>query len=111
MAVICTESSFDPNNVSDNGQSVGLMQIQERWHKPIMDKLGVDSLYNPVDNVRVGVELLTSYFAASDDTYYVLMWYNGGKAYADRMAAAGEVSEYAKKVLRTTEIYEYQNGI
>lgn len=111
MAVIYTESSFRANCVSDNGESVGLMQIQERWHKPLMDKLGVDSLYNPVGNVKVGTSLLASYFKEKDDTYYVLMWYNGGKAYADRMAAAGSVSDYAKKVLKTAAKYERQNRI
>ena len=80
MAVIKRESNFNAQAVGDGGNSVGLMQIQERWHYGTMEELGVTSLYNPIDNVRVGVAILKSHFKNSDNTYYVLMKYNGGPA-------------------------------
>lgn len=39
MAIIEKESDFDPECISDGGESVGLMQIQSRWHREQMDRL------------------------------------------------------------------------
>ncbi len=111
MAVIYTESRFDADCVSDNGESVGLMQIQERWHRPLMDKLGCTNLKNPIQNVRVGVALLQSHCKKYKDPAWALMAYNGGGAYAERMIAKGEVSQYAKKVLQKSQEYERENGL
>ncbi len=111
MAVIYTESRFDADCVSDNGESVGLMQIQERWHRPLMDKLGCTNLKNPLQNVRVGVALLQSHCKKYKEPAWALMAYNGGGAYAERMIAKGEVSEYAKKVLQKAQEYEKENGL
>lgn len=111
MAVIYTESRFDADCVSDNGESVGLMQIQERWHRPLMDKLGCTNLKNPIQNVRVGVALLQSHCKKYKEPAWALMAYNGGGAYAERMIAKGEVSEYAKKILQKAQEYEKENGL
>lgn len=111
MAVIYTESRFDADCVSDNGESVGLMQIQERWHRPLMAKLGCTNLKNPIHNVRVGVALLQSHCKKYKEPAWALMAYNGGGAYAERMIAKGEVSEYAKKVLQKAQEYEKENGL
>lgn len=60
MSLIYEESGWDPGCISDNGESVGLMQIQKRWHKKLMDKIGCTDLTDPVQNIRVGTELLLS---------------------------------------------------
>ena len=93
MAVIKQESNFDDQAVGDGGNSVGLMQIQERWYGGLMDELGVNSLYLPLDSVKVGAAILKGYFEESNNTYYVLMKYNGGAAYANRMIETGKVSD------------------
>lgn len=111
MAVIKKESQYTPDAAGDNCKSKGLMQIQERWHGDLMQELGVTDLYDPVDNVRVGVAILANYFKDDNDPYYVLMKYNGGTAYADRMTAAGKVSDYALEIIETAEKYERENGI
>lgn len=111
MAVIEKESGFDPKCVSDEGQSVGLMQIQEKWHREVMDKLGCRDLYDPLQNVRVGVELLKRHFETYQDAAAALMAYNGGQAYAERMITEGQISDYAESVLEKAAEYERANGL
>ena len=111
MALIEKESSFDPGCVSDEGQSVGLMQIQEKWHREVMDKLGCRDLCDPAQNVRAGVELLKRHFKTYQDAAAALMAFNGGQAYADRMMAEGEVSAYAASILAKAAEYERENGL
>ena len=111
MAVIEKESKFDVNATADGCDSVGLMQVQEKWHRELMEELGVSDLYNPLENVEVGVAILASYFAECEDVYFVLMKYNGGAVYAYEMLEAGKVSDYALEITETAIMYERQNGI
>lgn len=99
MAIIERESNFDASAVGDNGDSLGLMQIQPKWHQWRMDKLGSGDWLNPYDNVAVGVHILSELFHTyGDDIYMVLMAYNGGASYAERMANKGICSDYAVEV-------------
>ena len=111
MAVIMQESSFRVDACGDNCESKGLMQIQEKWHSETMKELGVTDLYKPLDNVKVGVAILSDYFEENEDVYYVLMKYNGGHRYANKMMKAGKVSEYAKEITERAIRYEEENGI
>lgn len=111
MAVIMQESSFRPNALGDNERSKGLMQIQERYHSETMKELGVTDLYDPLDNVKVGVAILSSYFEENCDVYHVLMRYNGGEPYATNMIKAGKVSDYAREITERAMRYEEENGI
>lgn len=111
MAVIMQESSFNPKAQGDNCESKGLMQIQAKWHSDLMEELGVSNLYDPLENVKVGVALLCSYFEENEDVYYVLMKYNGGHSYAKKMMKAGKVSKYAMEITERAIQYEEENGI
>lgn len=111
MALINKESGFNPGCVSDKGKSIGLMQIQEKWHRGIMDKRGCRDLCDPVQNVRAGVELLKRHFKTYQDAAAALMAFNGGQAYADRKMADGEVSAYAASILERAAEYERENGL
>ena len=57
LAVIERETQFQ-NLVGDDGASLGYMQVQERWHKDRMDRLGVTDLMDPFGNFRVGCDFL-----------------------------------------------------
>ena len=57
LAVIERETQFQ-NLVGDDGASLGYMQVQERWHKDRMDRLGVTDLMGPFGNFRVGCDFL-----------------------------------------------------
>lgn len=111
MSLIYEESGWDPGCISDNGESVGLMQIQKRWHKKLMDKTGCTDLTDPVQNVRVGTALLKRHFSIYQDPTWALMAYNGGQAYADRMIQQNKTSTYAERILRRAAEYERSNSI
>ena len=106
MSQIYEESGWDPECISDDGESVGLMQIQEKWHTELMDKTGCTDLTDPVQNVRVGTALLKRHFITYQDPAWALMAYNGGQAYADRMIKQNKTSAYAERILRRASRYE-----
>ena len=103
IAMIYRESSYNPALIGDNGKSFGLMQIQPKWHQWRMDKLNCPDLLNPYQNVTVGIDFLSELFNRGKSLDWVLMAYNGGPSYADEKAAAGEVSDYVKRVLQYAE--------
>ncbi len=111
MSLICEESGWDSESISDNGESVGLMQVQEKWHAELMDKTGCTDLTDPIQNVRVGTALLKRHFRTYQDPAWALMAYNGGQAYADRMIEQNKTSTYAGRILRRAAAYERSNSI
>jgi hypothetical protein len=98
LAVIRQESNFQ-NIVGDNGNSIGYMQIQPRWHSDRMERHGVSDLADPEGNFLVGCDYLAEMLAEDRGIEWALMAYNGGPSYANEMAKAGNVSQYAQNVL------------
>ena len=94
LAVIRQETEFR-NVIGDNGDSIGYMQIQPRWHEERMERLGVTDLTDPYSNFRVGcdflAELLSKYTLEE-----ALTAYNSGKP--------GK-SEYATSVMNYMDEY------
>ena len=99
MALIHTESRFDATCVGDSGNSLGLMQIQPRWHYERMERLGCNDLLDPYQNVTVGLDLFSDLLEEYEEVEYALMAYNGGGAYADSMIESGLISDYAYSVI------------
>lgn len=99
MAIIRTESRFDATCVGDSGNSLGLMQIQPRWHYERMERLGCDDLLDPYQNVAVGLDLFSDLLEEYGVVEYALMAYNGGGSYADSMIDSGLISDYAYSVM------------
>lgn len=106
IAIIEKESNYDASAVGDYGRSLGLMQIQLRWHTARMDELGCDDLLDARQNVCVGIDILADLLEEGESIEWVLMAYNGGQVYADRLAGEGRVSEYASEVLKMAEELE-----
>ena len=98
LAVIWKETSFR-NVVGDGGESFGYMQVQPKWHKERMDRYGVTDLMDPYSNFLVGCDYLAEMADKDRGIQWMLHAYNGGPAYANRLAEAGEVSQYATAVL------------
>lgn len=98
IAVIERESRYDSQAIGDDGCSIGLMQIQEKWHRERMDKLGCTDLLDPYQNITVGVDYLAELFQKDLEVYWVLMAYNGGPSYANKKLASGNYSTYAIEV-------------
>lgn len=105
LAMIEQESNFDIYALGDNGRALGLMQIHPRWHSARTARLECWDLMDPYQNLTVAVDFIAELAASGNSIEWVLMAYNGGEAYADRKAAAGEVSEYAREVLAGAEEY------
>ena len=105
LAMIEQESQWDAAAVGDNGRSFGLMQVQERWHKDRMNKLGCDDLLNPYENVVVGIDILAEKLAKYDTTGEALTAYNAGDygAYVHYFSKGIYANDYAKKVLAMAE--------
>lgn len=59
IAMIARESNFNASACGDNGNSHGLMQIQPRWNQDVMDTLNCTDLFDPYQNVTVGIEILS----------------------------------------------------
>lgn len=103
ISMIARESMFKSDIIGDNGRAFGLMQIHPRWHWDRMVKLGCNDLLNPFENVTVGVDILRELLGYGKSIEWVLMAYNGGASYANRLAAEGRVSDYASDVLERAE--------
>lgn len=104
LALIERESGYRYDATGDNGNSKGLMQVQERWHKDRMQAVGATDLYNPYDNMRVAVNFLKEIqdrYLASSGEHCVLMVYNMGATGANKLWAEGIYSTaYTKQILQ-----------
>lgn len=103
IAMIERESNYDETAIGDNGDSLGLMQIQPRWNRERMEKLNCHDLLDPYQNVTVGVDYLSELLSYDNSLEWVLMAYNGGYAYANEKMNEGIVSDYALTILSTSE--------
>lgn len=107
MAVIKKESEFKEDSVGDQGNSLGLMQIQPKWHTERMEELGVTDLMDPIENVRVGINLLIELFEKYGDPQQVLMAYNMKRSSCLELWEQGIYeTAYTKEVLDTADEYE-----
>ena len=97
MAMIWRESRFHADSVGDGGNSLGLMQIQPRWHSGRMERLCCEDLLDPYQNVVVGIDYLAESIRRYDgDVAKALVAYNQGHY-------NGTVTAYAKSVLEKAE--------
>ncbi|MDD3206731.1 MAG: lytic transglycosylase domain-containing protein [Lachnospiraceae bacterium] len=79
IAIMESESQFDPNAVGDDGHSIGYMQINEiNWERMATDHaLDVNI---PEDNIRAGIIMLAELFEDYDDPYAVIECYKCGES-------------------------------
>lgn len=96
MAMIERESSYDAENIGDDGESLGLMQIQPKWHQERMDWFGADDLLNPYQNTTIGIDYLVELLERYGDMEKALVAYNRG-------SYNGVVTDYAKEVLEISK--------
>ena len=108
MATIWKESNFDIDVMGDHGEAYGLMQIQKKWHKARMKKVGATDLLNCYDNVNVGIDYLAELYKIYNGNWHkTLMAYNGGHAYCKRRLRMGLVnSPYSRMIMNKAEQYK-----
>ncbi len=95
-ALIEEESGWLSSAEGDNGESVGLMQIQERWHKDRMKRLGVTNLYDSEQNITVGCDILSELLNKYGNYKDALSVYNSGNVHDGK--------QYAERVLKNAGI-------
>lgn len=105
------ESQYKADAVGDSGNSLGIMQIQPRWHQERMDKLGLFDWMDATQNIMIGIDILLDLYSKNEDTAWVLMAYNGGVAYANRNYDAGNISEYAECIMARAEELEQMKEV
>ena len=107
MGVIKKESSFTIEAMGDNGEAFGLMQIQRKWHRARMKKVGATDLLNCYDNVAVGIDYLAELYRANNRNWHkTLMAYNGGQAYANRRTS----TSYSTTVMQYAEQFKKERN-
>lgn len=109
QALIFYESGNQRTVVSRWGD-IGYMQVNPRWMRSRMDKLGVDNLTDGYSNILVGTDYLVELFEEYGDPALVLMAYNQGPDKAVRLYESGEISGYARKILELAEQLERLHG-
>ncbi len=111
LAVVRLESGFNPD--ARNGETIGLMQINPRWHAARAERLHVTDYQDPYGSLLLGAdylheihqELITD--TGVDDWRYVLMVYNMGYDSATQVYTSGIVTEYATTVMNYYDEYQY----
>ena len=104
LRLVQAESSFDPNQVSEDG-AVGLTQIMEdTGNQPGYNIKPIEDRYNPIENLRFGAE----YYKAMKDKYgsdeFALMAYHAGPGNADKIinkekGLGPKTESYIEKIL------------
>ena len=108
LAVIEVESNYKADAVSPVGAK-GLMQIIPEYHEERMMKLNCTDLFDPYQNVTVGMDFLSELIEKYDGNLHkALTAYNHGQKGAnDKFFGQGTYqTEYSLKVLETAEKIE-----
>ena len=106
MAIASVESSFDPQMVGDDGDSIGVMQINTRWHTGRMEVLGVTDLTDPEQCAAVAIDYLLELegiLKAGPEDHRLYIGYNCGPSRAKRTGSTA----YSEMVM---EIYQEYIG-
>ena len=114
MAIAERESGFDPETVGDGGSSLGMMQINTRWHTGRMEALGVTDLTDPVQCAAVAVDYLRELearYGFEPESHELCLAYNMGPSGARKALADGITSNnYSESVLSTYQNYLAEIG-
>lgn len=112
IAIAWTESRFQPDTVGDGGNSLGMMQINTKYHGERMEALGITDLTDPIQSALVAADYLKEIerlTGATTDDPLLYMAYNMGPAGARKALQAGtESTEYSDKVLALYRGYREQ---
>ena len=104
VSLIERESGYRVKANGDSGKSKGYMQVQERWHIARMKEEGAEDLFNPYDNIRVGLNYLDELYERYEDWHLALMAYNMGEGKARGLWNSGiHSSKYSEWVTARAE--------
>ena len=110
MALIETESNFQPNLISRTNDW-GLMQINKCNHKRLSAELGITDFLNPSQNVEAGCYMLSELLYKYKDLNVVLMAYNMGEGNAKKLWKQGVwSSKYSQKIMARKQEFDNQTN-
>ncbi len=109
-AVIERESGWNPD--AQNGECVGLMQVDQVIHWKRAQDMGVCTLMDPYDNIRVGISILEDLLKKYGEPAPALMYYNAGYSEACGITAYnnGIISRYAEEIMERSIELERLHG-
>ena len=103
MAIGQHESRFNPDTQGDGGDSLGVFQINTRWHTGRMEALGVTDLTDTAQCATVALDYLRELedrYGFEPESEALLMAYNMGPSGARAALKAGRTStEYSREVI------------
>lgn len=109
MAIGQHESRFNPDTQGDGGDSLGVFQINTRWHTGRMEALGVTDLTDPVQCAAVALDYLQeleSRYGFEPESEALLMAYNMGPSGARKALNEGRTStDYSREIMTVYQGY------
>lgn len=97
LAIMQTESQFQ-NVVSDNGEDIGLCQINACNAEWLYQEHGIYNLLDEKQNIEACAIILNKLQGQFDDESHVVMAYNLGAGKAEKYIQSGKMTEYTQKV-------------
>jgi len=97
LAIMQTESQFR-NVVSDNGEDIGLCQINVINAEWLYQEHGINNLMDERQNIEACAIILDKLSGQFDDETHVVMAYNLGAGKAEKYISDGRITEYTEKV-------------
>ena len=95
LGVMYAESNFRPEAVGDSGNSLGIMQVQPKWHTWRLEETGGSDWMDAVDNAKVGIHILAEKLENYGNVEKALVVYNMGDGGARGISSTA----YSQKVL------------
>jgi soluble lytic murein transglycosylase-like protein len=104
LSVMDVESEGQANATNHNKNGTvdrGYMQINSVNYQWLNDELGVTDFYNPWQNIKAGVFMLSDLMERHSDTHEILMSYNMGERRTRQLQKKGIYSSaYSRKVMK-----------
>ena len=97
LAIMQTESQFT-NVISDNGEDIGLCQINTVNAEWLYQEHGIYNLLDEKQNIEACAIILNKLQGQFDDESHVVMAYNLGAGKAQKYISSGKITEYTEKV-------------
>lgn len=112
VAMIERESGYVFDDVGDDGNSKGYMQIYESAHPDRMENMGCTDLMNPYQNVRVGIDYIAGLIEKYGTIQDALAAYNYGEAGAKRNLWSNGIYlyEYNESIMKRMKEIEEEVG-
>lgn len=109
MAIGQHESRFNPDTQGDGGDSLGVFQINTRWHTGRMEALGVTDLTDTAQCAAVALDYLReleSRYGFEPESEALLTAYNMGPGGARKALKAGRTStDYSREIMTVYQGY------